>query len=193
MEMNKEQQDALNAFIMASLPEKDKEISIAMGNLVDSLNMAMIGIDNRLVQIINLVNKINNRQLDQDQSIKKLYEHIGVNHEQFIKGLVGQDLKIKDLYEEWFKILKVTNKKAPKTIKKDKEKPSILDDRIDKYAMSKRTLTVLRNGNIITLRELASKTEKEILKLENFGKSTLRECNELLEACKLKFGMTFND
>ncbi len=178
MEMNKEQQEALNAFIKASLPEKDKEISIAMGNLVDSLNMAMIGIDNRLVQIINLVNKINNRQLDQDQSIKKLYEHIGVNHEQFIKGLVGQDLQIKNLYEEWFKILKVTNKKAPKTIKKDKEKPSILDDRIDKYAMSK---------------ELASKTEKEILKLENFGKSTLRECNELLEACKLKFGMTFND
>ena len=49
------------------------------------------------------------------------------------------------------------------------------------------------NANITTVGELAMKTEQEMLKYRNFGKKSLNEIKEKLEALGLSLGMKFDE
>ena len=51
----------------------------------------------------------------------------------------------------------------------------------------------LNNANITTVGELAMKTEQEMLKYRNFGKKSLNEIKDKLEALGLSLGMKFDE
>jgi DNA-directed RNA polymerase subunit alpha len=60
---------------------------------------------------------------------------------------------------------------------------------VDELELSVRSHNCLRAANIKTIADLVSKDESELLKFRNFGRKSLAELSEIIEAEKLAFGM----
>jgi DNA-directed RNA polymerase subunit alpha len=63
---------------------------------------------------------------------------------------------------------------------------------VDELELSVRSHNCLRAANIKTIAELVSREESELLKFRNFGRKSLAELAEIVEAEKLSFGMDVN-
>ncbi len=66
---------------------------------------------------------------------------------------------------------------------------SILTKRIDELDLSVRSTNCLKNANIMTLRDLVARSERDMLETKNFGKKSLDEVHDLLASYGLSFGM----
>ena len=64
---------------------------------------------------------------------------------------------------------------------------------VEQMNLSVRTLNCLRRGGIVTLGELISKGEKELLALRNFGQKSKKEIDERLEAMGLSLAPQVKD
>ena len=69
------------------------------------------------------------------------------------------------------------------------EEDSVLDQSIDTLELSIRSMNCLKNANIRTLRDLVSRSEREMVEIRNFGEKSLKEVQDKLEALGLGFGM----
>ena len=58
--------------------------------------------------------------------------------------------------------------------------------------LSVRAANCLNNANITTVGQLAMKSEGDMLKYRNFGKKSLQEIKDKLQALGLTLGMTFD-
>jgi len=78
--------------------------------------------------------------------------------------------------------------------KQDVEKSKLkklLNMSVNEIELSVRAANCLNNANITTVGQLAMKTESEMLKYRNFGKKSLNEIKEKLQALGLSLGMSF--
>ena len=64
---------------------------------------------------------------------------------------------------------------------------------VNEIELSVRAANCLNNANITTVGQLAMKSEQEMLKYRNFGKKSLNEIKEKLEALGLSLGMKFDE
>ncbi|KAB2969889.1 MAG: DNA-directed RNA polymerase subunit alpha [Thermoanaerobaculia bacterium] len=71
----------------------------------------------------------------------------------------------------------------------DSELETVLAKSLDEFDLSVRTANCLKNASISTVRDLVSRSEKDILEIKNFGKKSLEELQELLGRLGLAFGM----
>jgi DNA-directed RNA polymerase subunit alpha len=71
----------------------------------------------------------------------------------------------------------------------ESEEESVLDASIDTLELSIRSMNCLKNANIRTLRDLVSRSEKEMVEIRNFGEKSLKEVRDKLEVLGLGFGM----
>jgi DNA-directed RNA polymerase subunit alpha len=62
---------------------------------------------------------------------------------------------------------------------------------VNEIELSVRAANCLNNANITTVGQLAMKSEQEMLKYRNFGKKSLNEIKDKLQALGLSLGMTF--
>jgi DNA-directed RNA polymerase subunit alpha len=69
----------------------------------------------------------------------------------------------------------------------------LLNMSVNEIELSVRAANCLNNANITTVGELSMKTEQEMLKYRNFGKKSLNEIKEKLEALGLSLGMKFDE
>jgi DNA-directed RNA polymerase subunit alpha len=69
------------------------------------------------------------------------------------------------------------------------EEASELDKSIDTLELSIRSMNCLKNANIKTLRDLVSRSEKEMVEIRNFGEKSLKEVQAKLEAMGFGFGI----
>jgi DNA-directed RNA polymerase subunit alpha len=69
----------------------------------------------------------------------------------------------------------------------------LLNMSVNEIELSVRAANCLNNANITTVGELSMKTEQEMLKYRNFGKKSLNEIKENLEALGLSLGMKFDE
>ena len=67
----------------------------------------------------------------------------------------------------------------------------LLSRNVEELELSVRSANCLKAGKILTLFDLVTKTEQEMLKFRNFGRKSLNEINEILEGMDLAFGMNF--
>jgi DNA-directed RNA polymerase subunit alpha len=65
----------------------------------------------------------------------------------------------------------------------------LLNMSVNEIELSVRAANCLNNANIMTVGELASKTESDMLRYRNFGKKSLNEIKEKLEELGLSLGM----
>jgi DNA-directed RNA polymerase subunit alpha len=78
--------------------------------------------------------------------------------------------------------------------KQDEEKSKLkklLNMSVNEIELSVRAANCLNNANITSVGQLAMKTEQEMLKYRNFGKKSLNEIKDKLQALGLTLGMTF--
>jgi DNA-directed RNA polymerase subunit alpha len=68
-----------------------------------------------------------------------------------------------------------------------------LDRSVEELELSVRSYNCLKNANISTIRELVQKSEQEMLKTKNFGRKSLNEIKEILQAMGLGLGMKFDE
>lgn len=66
---------------------------------------------------------------------------------------------------------------------------AVLSKKIDELDLSVRSANALKNANILTLRDLVRKDEKEMLETKNFGKKSLEEVQEVLGKLGLQLDM----
>ena len=64
---------------------------------------------------------------------------------------------------------------------------------LEEFDISVRSRHTLEKGNIRTLGDIARRTEDEILQIENFGRKSLEEVEDLLKTHGLQFGMKFQE
>lgn len=64
---------------------------------------------------------------------------------------------------------------------------------LEEFDISVRSRHTLEKGNIRTLGDIARRTEDEILQIENFGRKSLQEVEDLLKSHGLRFGMKFQE
>jgi len=64
---------------------------------------------------------------------------------------------------------------------------------LEEFDISVRSRHTLEKGNIRTLGDIARRTEDEILQIENFGRKSLQEVEDLLATHGLRFGMQFQE
>ncbi len=69
----------------------------------------------------------------------------------------------------------------------------LLNMSVNEIELSVRAANCLNNANITTVGELAMKSEQEMLKYRNFGKKSLNEIKDKLEALGLSLGMKFDE
>lgn len=69
---------------------------------------------------------------------------------------------------------------------------NLLRTSIEDLNLSVRAYNCLKSANILTIAELVSKEESELLKFRNFGKKSLSELIEVIEEKNLHFGMDVN-
>ncbi len=78
--------------------------------------------------------------------------------------------------------------------KQDEEKSKmkkLLNMSVNEIELSVRAANCLNNANITSVGQLAMKTEQEMLKYRNFGKKSLNEIKDKLQALGLSLGMNF--
>jgi DNA-directed RNA polymerase subunit alpha len=69
----------------------------------------------------------------------------------------------------------------------------LLNMSVNEIELSVRAANCLNNANITTVGQLAMKSEQEMLKYRNFGKKSLNEIKDKLEALGLSLGMKFDE
>jgi DNA-directed RNA polymerase subunit alpha len=69
----------------------------------------------------------------------------------------------------------------------------LLNMSVNEIELSVRAANCLNNANITTVGQLAMKSEGDMLKYRNFGKKSLNEIKEKLEALGLSLGMKFDE
>ena len=69
---------------------------------------------------------------------------------------------------------------------------NVLDQPIESLDLGGRILNMLRNAGIVTVRDLVSRGDDDLLRITNFGKKALAEVRENLETSGLGLGMRFD-
>ena len=77
--------------------------------------------------------------------------------------------------------------KKPQTVELDFNKNLLR--KVDELELSVRSMNCLKNDNIIYIGDLVQKTEPEMLRTPNFGRKSLNEIKEVLNAMSLYLGM----
>jgi DNA-directed RNA polymerase subunit alpha len=75
----------------------------------------------------------------------------------------------------------------------DPSMEALLAKEIDQLDLSVRSVNSLKNANVHTLRDLVVRTEKDMLETKNFGKKSLEEVMDKLQALGLSLGMELPD
>ena len=81
---------------------------------------------------------------------------------------------------------------TPAASERQPREESILDTSIDSLELSIRSMNCLKNANIRTLRDLVSRSERQMVEIRNFGEKSLKEVREKLETLGLGFGMNLD-
>jgi len=92
--------------------------------------------------------------------------------------------------------LPTEGKKVDKKIEEGNDKEKLyqkMSTPISELDLSIRATNCLSSEKIVTVRDLVSKTEDDLLKIRNFGKTTLKEITEKLSEMGLKLGMDIEE
>ena len=68
----------------------------------------------------------------------------------------------------------------------------LLTRNVEELELSVRSANCLKAGKILSLFDLVTKSEQEMLKFRNFGRKSLNEITEILDGMDLAFGMSFD-
>ncbi|MBW1615237.1 MAG: DNA-directed RNA polymerase subunit alpha [Deltaproteobacteria bacterium] len=139
---------------------------------------------------------ITNARVGQKTDYEKLTLEIWTDGTVFPRDVVAYAAKIIKEQISIFINFDENEVAVKKEEKEEKEElqfnPNLLKD-VDELELSVRSANCLKSADINKIHELVVKTENEMLKTKNFGRKSLNEIKEILEAMGLSLGMSLDD
>ncbi len=152
----------------------------------------VIAMDAKFTPVVNVNYTIENvrvgKRTDYEKLILEVHTDGSVNPKEALT-IAGRILKD---HIEKFITERINEPYVQKEEEVDSEKvriASLLRTSIEDLNLSVRAYNCLKSANILTIGELVSKDESELLKFRNFGKKSLSELIEVIEEKNLHFGM----
>ena len=124
------------------------------------------------------------QRTDYDRLVLEVWTNGSVGPEEAVKNAAG-------ILVRHFEIFVRLEEKPPSRPKRDtreqEERRKILQRSVSELELSVRAANCLKAAEIKTIEDLVQKTESEMLKYHNFGKKSLQEIKEVLDAIALSF------
>lgn len=176
MEMNEEQKNAIEVLLRATAPDREKEMKLSMQVILNKIDILVV-----------MLGKMNQRQMDQDRTIKELefeVRHRSDNTNKVIDKYEEVLQKLK--YQEFiFQFTPHENKNAIK----EERLQEILATKIS-HIFCRRTSNALQRGlGIKYIRDLITKTRSEIWHTVGIGKYAMSDIHNFMEINNLHWEM----
>lgn len=135
------------------------------------------------------------RSITPSEALKKAIEIMIEHFKFFLDKFPGKAESVElmeaasnEAKEEFAEEKKLTEETTKSALKREEEKASSIYDhmKIDDLELSVRSLNCLKRDKIETVSDLLKRSEKELLKIRNFGDKSLVEVNERLKKLGLK-------
>ncbi len=159
-------------------------------NQTDDLDVSFIPIDSAASPVVKANYRVEMARLGQMTNFDKLVLEVWTDGTIKPEEAISQAAQLvrghMDIYAALGTEEEVQVEDEPEV---EPEENTILEQSIDTLELSIRSMNCLKNANIRTLRDLVSRSEKEMVEIRNFGDKSLREVREKLEKEGLGFGM----
>ncbi len=173
-----------------------KGYSLSEANKDPDAPINMIQIDAIFSPIKRVNYNITNARVGQKTDYEKLTLEVWTDGTVFPRDAVAYAAKIIKEQISIFINFDENEVAVQKEEKEEKEElkfnPNLLKD-VDELELSVRSANCLKSADINKIHELVVKTENEMLKTKNFGRKSLNEIKEILEAMGLSLGMSLDD
>lgn len=166
--------------------------TVAEENKAPDLPAGMITIDSIFSPIRNVRYYVETTRVGQQTDYEKLTLEIDTDGSVAPKDALSYAGKILRDHIQLFMNFDVEPEAEKEETEKDAEFERIrkvLLTPVDELELSVRSHNCLRAANIKTIADLVRRDETELLKFRNFGRKSLAELSEIIEAEKLTFGM----
>jgi DNA-directed RNA polymerase subunit alpha len=158
-------------------------------NQKEEKSLGTISVDALFSPVKKITYEVKNARVGQKTDYDKLILDIDTNGTITPEEAIGLAAKIIQSQMEVFVNFEVSEEESNEEIKEEDKVNSNLVKKIDEMELSVRSYNCLKSENIIYVGDLVSKTEGEMLKLQNFGRKSLNELKDNLRAMGLSFGM----
>ena len=178
------------------------EITISKGrgyvpsveNMPMDAEFGLIPIDSIFTPIRNVKYAVENYRVEQKTDYEKLVVEISTDGSIFPKDALKEAAKILIYHFMLFSDEKITIESDEKFSNEEFDEEilhmrQLLKTKLVDMDLSVRALNCLKAADVETLGELVTYNRNDLLKFRNFGKKSLTELDDLLEAMNLTFGM----
>ena len=176
-------------FYMELIANRGKGYRPAEKNKNDDAPLGLIAIDSLFSPVKKVSYTVENaregKSLDYDKLVMNIETDGSISAEDavaFAARIFQDQLSLFVNFDEPAEIVK-----APKTAEIEFNKNLLR--KVDELELSVRSMNCLKNDNIIFIGDLVQKTEPEMLRTPNFGRKSLNEIKEVLNAMSLYLGM----
>ena len=181
--------DENTKFYMELIANRGKGYHPAEKNKKEDAPLGLIAIDSLFSPVKKVSYTVENaregKSLDYDKLVMKVETDGSVSAEDAVAyaARIFQDqLSLFVNFDEPAEI-----EQKPKTVEVEFNKNLLR--KVDELELSVRSMNCLKNDNIIYIGDLVQKTEPEMLRTPNFGRKSLNEIKEVLNAMSLYLGM----
>ena len=181
--------DENTKFHMELIANTGKGYCPAEKNKTDDSPLGLIAIDSLFSPVKKVSYTVENaregKSLDYDKLVMKVETDGSVSAEDAVAyaARIFQDQL--SLFVNFDEPVEIEQK--PKTVEVEFNKNLLR--KVDELELSVRSMNCLKNDNIIYIGDLVQKTEPEMLRTPNFGRKSLNEIKEVLNAMSLYLGM----
>jgi DNA-directed RNA polymerase subunit alpha len=158
----------------------------------EGTELNVIAVDSKFTPVTNVNYTIENVRVGKRTDYEKLILEVNTDGSVNPKEALTIAGRILKDHIEKFITERISEPYIQKEEEVDSEKvriASLLRTSIEDLNLSVRAYNCLKSANILTIGELVSKDESELLKFRNFGKKSLSELIEVVEEKNLHFGM----
>ena len=175
---------------MQAIVRRGRGYVTAEKNADESLGVGWVPIDSLHSPVKRVNYKVETARVGQMTDYEKLTLEVWTNGTLTPEQALSQAATLLEQHLEIFVTSSEGLRADASGVGSDSELDAILGRNLEEFDLSVRTANCLKNASIATVRDLVSRSEKDILEIKNFGKKSLEELQELLGRLGLSFGMS---
>ncbi|MCS7064597.1 MAG: DNA-directed RNA polymerase subunit alpha [Methylacidiphilales bacterium] len=188
--------DKKQKFYMEMEVKVGRGFALAEANKKPDQPIGIIPIDSLFSPVRKVKYTVENSRVgqktDYDKLILDIWTDGRITPEDALLQAAGILRKHLDIFVNFQEDVVEFEKSKSEATQEDNKLIKLLTMSVNEIELSVRATNCLNNANILTVGQLAMKTESEMLKFRNFGKKSLNEIKEKLQELGLTLGMKFD-
>jgi len=164
---------------------------VAEENKTEDLDLGYIPVDSAHSPVLKASCKVEMARQGRKTNFERLVIEVWTNGTVMPEEALSQAAQlIQGHMEIYARLAAVEEMEQPVVVEEEPEEDSLIEQSIETLELSIRSMNCLKNANIRTLRDLVSRSEREMTDIRNFGEKSLKEVREKLESIGFGFGIT---